>query len=134
MEKALDHFLSVPALFQAVKQRGKKTVIKEIKSRGGLSYPDYLPSIGDIKTDGSRIFVKTGVEKMGKVKYIILDPSGNRRGDLLLPEVKREAFFNILQGDKKFYAFSGSWFYYLKEAVSEDDEDIWEIHRVKTRE
>ncbi len=130
-EKALDHYLSIPALFQAVKQRGKKEVVNELKTRGGLSYPDYLPPFEDIKSDGKYVFVKTGL-KSGPAKYYILDINGKIRGNITLPEVKRETFFNILQGDKKFYAFHNSCFYYLKEGVSEDeDEDIWEVHRVK---
>ncbi len=129
-EKALDHYLSIPALFQAVKQRGKIEVVNELKNRGGLSYSEYLPSLEDIKTDGKSVFLKT-VLMNGPAKYYILDIEGKIKGKISLPEVKRETFFNILQGDKKFYAFYNSNFYYLKEGVSEDDDDeIWEVHRV----
>jgi len=126
-EEALDHFLSIPALRQAVKEKGKIEVVNDLERRGGLIYTDYLPAIQDIKTDGKSIFLKTCHKKGDKEKYFLMDVKGKTLKEIYLPMTRKESFFNQLQGDKKYYSFYNHKFYYLKNVETEDDEN-WEVH------
>jgi DNA-binding beta-propeller fold protein YncE len=125
-EEALEHFLSVPAIRQAISRQGRDTVVNDLKRRSSFFYPDYLPPIKDIKFDGKVMYVKTLDKKDKKEKYLAVDLKGKVLNEVYLPWVQVESFFNLLQGDKKFYAFHNNKFYFMKRVDVDDDEE-WEV-------
>lgn len=127
-KEALEHFLSVPAIRQAISRQGRDTVLDDLKRRSNFYYSDYLPPIKDIKFDGKAMYVKTVEKKDNKEKYLVMDLKGKVLKEVYLPEVQVESFFNLLQGDKKFYAFYNNNFYYMKRVDIDDDEEEWEVH------
>jgi len=124
--EAFEHFLAMPSLQQAIKERGKAWVVNYLSSQN-LVYPEYFAPIQDMLVDGKNLYIKTPNKKEGNHEFLVMDLQGKVLNTVYLPPVKKEDFLVQLQGDKKYYTIHNGKFYYLKVVETEEDEE-WEVH------
>ena len=98
-----------------------------------LQFPKNLPAIKDFWVTDKRIYVQTHKVQQGTDQFFVFSKEGQFLGERYLPSLNNPYLMGYYMAGigARMSVFADGHYYYLME---NEEEDLWEVHRVKVDE